>query len=252
MSIAPARAWALERNDRRLVFASGPDGAMFAETGAFGVTAHRHPVWKVVLSPHGLVETRLPGQHPITSAGVIVPPQFLHTAAASASYTALFLDPWRLRPELGLTCLDRAAVRRILAALDRSEAPGPGADLAAAGAELTALTGAAHPLDPRVAHAIAESTRADPPAAIGSIAADVGLSPPRLRALVRVSVGVPLVQLRTWARLRTAVAALHDGSVAAAAASSGFADQAHLARTARSLLGRTPASMGRPPAHQAR
>ncbi|MGW7522602.1 helix-turn-helix domain-containing protein [Streptomyces sp. NPDC054783] len=247
MSITAARTWALERNDRRLVFASDPNGAMFAETGAFSVSVHRHPVWKVVLSPGGLVETRLPGKRPVTSAGVIVPPLLVHTAGASSSYTALFLDPWKLPPDVGLIHLDRATVRRLLAALDQNAEPGPDADLAAAAVELTALTGPAQPLDPRVAHAIGESTRATPPAAIGSIAADVGLSATRLRALVRTSVGVPLVQLRTWARLRTAVATLPGTTVAAAAASAGFADQAHLARTARSLLGRTPASMGQPP-----
>ncbi|MFF0752873.1 helix-turn-helix domain-containing protein [Streptomyces sp. NPDC004267] len=247
MSIAPARGWALERNDRRLVFASGPSGAMFAETGPFSVTAHRHPVWKVVLSPDGLVGTRLPGKRPVTSAGVIVPPRLLHTAGASSSYTALFLDPWKLPADLGLTHLDRAAVRRILAALDPSAVPGPDADLAAAAVELGTLTGAVHRLDPRVTHAIGESTRDTPPAEIGSIADNVGLSPARLRALVRTSVGVPLVQLRMWARLRTAVAALPGTSVAAAAASAGFSDQAHLTRTARSLLGRTPTSMKQAP-----
>lgn len=231
------------------MFASDPNGAMFAETGAFSVTAHRHPVWKVVLSPDGLVGTGLSGKRPVTSAGVIVPPRLVHTASASSSYTALFLDPWKLPPDLGLAHLDRAAVRRVLAALGPDAVPGPDADLAAAAAavELNALTGAAHRLDPRVAHAIGECIRDTPPAEIGSIAADVGLSPARLRVLVRTSVGVPLVQLRMWARLRAAVAALPGSTVAAAAAAAGFADQAHLARTARSLLGRTPASMGQPP-----
>ncbi|WP_145881993.1 helix-turn-helix domain-containing protein [Streptomyces sp. BK340] len=77
--------------------------------------------------------------------------------------------------------------------------------------------------------------------------ADVGLSPPRLRALVHASVGVPLARLRQWARLRVAVAELPRESAASAAAVAGFADQAHFTRTARSLLGRTPASIGRSP-----
>ncbi|MER5541074.1 helix-turn-helix domain-containing protein [Streptomyces sp. NPDC002589] len=50
------------------------------------------------------------------------------------------------------------------------------------------------------------------------------------------------------ARLRVAVADLPRESAASAAAVAGFADQAHFTRTARSLLGRTPASIGRSPA----
>ncbi|TDC27609.1 AraC family transcriptional regulator [Streptomyces sp. 8K308] len=178
---------------------------------------------------------------------MIVSPQLAHTCAASSSYAALFVDPWTLRPGLGLTRLDRAATRRILAALGPAGLPGTGADLAAAKAELTDLAGGGYSLDPRAAHAVRESTRADPRAHIGAIAADVGLSPPRMRALVRTSVGIPLVRLRQWSRLRAAIADLPGESVAAAAASAGFSDQAHLARTARNLLGRSPASIGRAP-----
>jgi AraC-like DNA-binding protein len=75
------------------------------------------------------------------------------------------------------------------------------------------------------------------------IAAEVGLSPPRLRALVAREVGVPLVRLHAWARLRTAVAALPGAPGAHAAAAAGFADQAHFARTARRLLGRFPSTL---------
>ncbi|WP_280382553.1 helix-turn-helix domain-containing protein [Nocardia wallacei] len=60
---------------------------------------------------------------------------------------------------------------------------------------------------------------------------------------MRAEIGVPLASLRRWHRLRHAVMALPGGSVAAAAADAGFADQAHLARTARTMLGRSPTSL---------
>jgi AraC-like DNA-binding protein len=245
VKVASSRAWELEQNDRRLVFSSGPEATLFGETCAFSVTRHCHPAWKVVLPIGGHVEVGADGGRTIAAAGVIVPPQLAHTCAATSSYAALFIDPWLLRPEPGLTRLDKATARRIRAALGPSGIPATGADLAAAKAELIDLTGAGYPLDPRVAHAVRESTRADPHVDIGAIAADVGLSPPRMRALVRASVGIPLVRLRQWSRLRAAIAGLPGESVAAAAASAGFADQAHLARTARNLLGRAPASIGR-------
>ncbi|MET9343102.1 helix-turn-helix domain-containing protein [Nonomuraea sp. NPDC003804] len=93
-------------------------------------------------------------------------------------------------------------------------------------------------------HAMAADS---PELPIHAIAAEVGLSVPRLRALVRASVGIPLVRLRQWARLRAAVAQLACSSVASAAATAGFADQAHLARTARAMLGRTPVSLSTHP-----
>ncbi|MFI9256075.1 helix-turn-helix domain-containing protein [Streptomyces sp. NPDC053069] len=247
--VVPNRAWALERNDRRLHFASGPDATMFAESGPFHVTLHRHPAWKVVLPLGGHVEVGHGAGRTVAATGVIVPPQLAHTCAASAGYVALFLDPWVLCPGLGLARLGDRAARRILAALGHTGTPGPGpgrdSDLAAARAELLSFTGAGRPVDPRVTHAVQECTRAGSGVPVGSLAADVGLSPSRLRTLVHGSVGVPLTRLRQWARLRVAVADLPRESAASAAAVAGFADQAHFTRTARSLLGRTPASIGR-------
>ncbi|MTE22316.1 helix-turn-helix domain-containing protein [Streptomyces sp. TRM43335] len=218
---------------------------MFADTGASGVARHRHPAWKVVLSIGGRVEVDRYGGRPVVAPGVVVPPQLAHTCRATSAFVALFVDPWLLCPGPGVTRLDEPAVRRILAALGGVDAHGPRErpDFTEARAELTAVAGAGHVPDPRVLHALRRSVA---PGSLDAVAADVGLSAPRLRALVRASVGIPLVRLRQWARLRTAVACLPDGSAAAAAAA-GFADQPHLIRVARDLTGRTPASLRRPP-----
>ncbi len=176
-----------------------------------------------------------------------MPPQLAHTCAATSSYVALFVDPWLVHAGLGLVRLEARAVRRLLASLGSTGVDGPGAepDLNAFYDELIALTGAAPLLDARVAHAARATVRPGPGASLDAIAAEVGLSPSRLRALVRESVGIPLARLRQWGRLRGAIAELPGASVAAAAATAGFADQAHLTRTSRTLLGRTPASLGR-------
>lgn len=55
--------------------------------------------------------------------------------------------------------------------------------------------------------------------------------------------GIPLSTLRQWARLRDALTAPPGTPLAVAAADAGFADQAHLTRTARALVGRTPGSL---------
>ncbi|GIG23579.1 hypothetical protein Cch01nite_43030 [Cellulomonas chitinilytica] len=76
------------------------------------------------------------------------------------------------------------------------------------------------------------------------LAATVGLSPQRLRALARDQVGMPLARWRVWAQLRRAADALQAGEPPAqAAVTAGFADQAHLTRRMRDMMGLTPAAV---------
>jgi AraC-like DNA-binding protein len=243
--LAPSSAWTLERNDRRLLFAAGPEMALFGESAASHVTRHRHPVWKVVLPVDGLARIQGEGHRPTAAAGLIVPPELTHTCAVSSAYLALFVDPTLLHPGLGLVRLDTAMVRRLHAALglDPNDGSARTPDLAAAYTELVTRAAAAPSLDARVAHAVRRCTLPGHDLPIPAIAAEVGLSAARLRTLVRTSVGVPLARLRRWGRLRAAITVLPGRSVAAAAADAGFADQAHLTRTARGLLGRTPLSL---------
>ncbi|MFC8126235.1 helix-turn-helix domain-containing protein [Streptomyces sp. NPDC057302] len=241
------RAWVLEQNDRRTVFASGPEATMFAESRPFRVASHRLPAWKAVLPIGGHAELLQPGGPMVAAPGLIVPPQLAHACAATSPYLALFIDPWQLpsRPEPIL--LEADEVRRLLAALGATDSDGPGThvDLAAGYAELRALAGRPISLDPRVAHAVHLCTSHDPDLPVASIATEVGLSAVRLRALVRQDVGIALTRLRRWGRLRSAIAELPGSTAALAAATAGFADQAHLTRTARDFIGRTPASLRR-------
>ncbi|MFE5894752.1 helix-turn-helix domain-containing protein [Streptomyces sp. NPDC056462] len=245
--IRSPRAWALEQNDRRIVFASGTELTMFAESRPFRVAQHRLPAWKAVLPSGGHAELLQPGKPMVAAPGLIVPPQLAHTCAATSPYIALFIDSWLLPSCPGPIRLDTGEVRRLLAALGTTDSNGPGTcvDLAAGYAELQALAGCPTPLDPRVAHAVHLCTLRDTDMPITSIATEVGLSAARLRALVRQDVGIALTRLRRWGRLRTAIADLAGSSAALAAATAGFADQAHLTRTARDFLGRTPVSLRR-------
>lgn len=75
---------------------------------------------------------------------------------------------------------------------------------------------------------------------LAHLAAEVALSQSRLHRLAQDAFAIPLVQFRAWTRLRNAMFILDHRSPAIAAADADFADQAHLTRTARRLLGRTP------------
>lgn len=245
MMIRSPRAWELEQNDRRIVFASDTKATMFAESRPFRVSQHLLPAWKAVLPVGGHVELAQPGQHMTTAPGLIVPPQLAHVCAATSPYIALFVDSWLLPSGTGPIPLSTSKVRRLLAALGTAGADSPGTDvdLAAGYAELRAVTGSPTPLDPRVAHAVDVCTLRDPNTPLAAVAGEVGLSAPRLRALVQQDVGIALARLRRWGRLRAAIADLPTGPASLAAAMAGFADQAHLTRTARDFIGRTPASL---------
>jgi methylphosphotriester-DNA--protein-cysteine methyltransferase len=85
---------------------------------------------------------------------------------------------------------------------------------------------------------------ADSDIPLPKLAAQVGVSPQRLRALARQQLGMPLARWRVWSRLRRAAEALQDGwSLADAAIAAGFADQAHLTRQMREMMGLTPAEL---------
>ena len=55
---------------------------------------------------------------------------------------------------------------------------------------------------------------------------------------------MPLARWRVWTRLRRAAESLQSGrSLADAAIAAGFADQAHLTRQMREMMGLTPAAL---------
>ncbi|MCV7382617.1 AraC family transcriptional regulator [Mycolicibacter longobardus] len=94
-------------------------------------------------------------------------------------------------------------------------------------------------LDPRLVTALA--MLADNSVPMPSLAAAIGVSPQRLRALARRELGMPLTRWRVWSRLRRAVEALQSGKpLAEAAVAAGFADQAHFTRQMREMMGLTP------------
>ena len=76
---------------------------------------------------------------------------------------------------------------------------------------------------------------------IGALSARVHLSPSRFAHLFKKVVGVPVRRYVLWLKLRRALdLALAGDSLTTAALSAGFADSAHVSRSARSMLGVAP------------
>ncbi|WP_280359196.1 helix-turn-helix domain-containing protein [Nocardia otitidiscaviarum] len=236
--------WWLERNDRRILFARHGTTALFADTGTAAVSEHGHPAWKLVLPVRGeRVEVYSRSGGRLDAPAVLVPPRWRHRSRVENGYVGLFLDAHTLPPHSGPIAVTRCAADRLRAALAIGPDVDSPPDLPAARAELLRMYGPATSPDPRITLALAHF---DDTTTLTDLAREVGLSAPRLRALVQERVGVPLATLRRWYRLRNALTALRGGTIADAAADAGFADHAHLARTARDMLGRSPSSLTRP------
>lgn len=197
------------------------------------MTAHAHPVWKVVLSPSGV----LVGGHNI-GVGALLPPEQRHDCAALGPYVAMFLPPSVLdRPDrmpVGPVPIGASTTDALLA-LARAEM----LDVEEVTGRLGARGGVVR--DERAAIAEHLSAFAD----VTVIAAQLGISTARLRVLARRELGVSINRLRGWGRLRRAVSLICRGHqrISDIAAETGFADHPHLGRSCRQQLGRTPSSL---------
>jgi AraC-like DNA-binding protein len=200
---------------------------------------HAHPAWTLLVPIDGgtvtVVSAETVRAH---NDGVLIAPQHQYRAATDGPHVAVYVNAFmaaraeQRRPRL----VRAAAARRMLDALALES----GVDLAATIAELDPLLQRPRSMDSRLDFAIdalPETNRLD------VLAAEIGVSPSRLRALALDTIGVPLTQLRLWSRLARATARLPYGPTADAAATAGFADQSHFTRTARRFLGRTPVEL---------
>jgi AraC-like DNA-binding protein len=190
-------------------------------------TTHRHAAFQLAIAPRGEVAVVDEAGNYHRAVAVLVPPMTRHRMLATADLLTYFVDPHG-------AFADRLRARRPAGV---TTAP----DLRDLRAEdITA--GVSPALDPRLVAAL--DTLWDRSVPMPALAAAVGLSPQRLRALARHQVGLPLTRWRVWARLRRAAEALRAGEpLSTAAITAGFADQAHLTRTMREMMGLTPAAV---------
>jgi len=98
------------------------------------------------------------------------------------------------------------------------------------------------PSDPRVLAAVEYiRQKVDQPVSLPEVARAANLSPERFRHLFVQETGMPLRTYVLWRRLLHVWTLLMNGeSLSAAAHAAGFADSAHLSRTARTMFGLPP------------
>jgi AraC-like DNA-binding protein len=234
-------AWRLERSLGQVSFTRCAELSVFSETKSARISApHAHPAWTFLLPIDGGTVTVVAGDTVrVHNEGVLLPPQSQYRAATDGPHVAVYANAWRwARPEsLRPRRLGGGSARRVLDALNIDN----GTDLSATIAELTPLVGRVGAIDSRLAFVVESLPTAE---RLDVLASEVGISPSRLRSIAHQQIGVPLAQLRLWSRLARAILWLpYRPTAAAAASAAGFADQAHLTRTARRFLGRTPGDL---------
>jgi AraC-like DNA-binding protein len=194
---------------------------------ATGGTAHRHAAFQVAIAVRG--EVGIVDSSGVRHRGValVVAPMVRHRMLAGTALLTFFVEPHcafadQLRERYG----DGVTVAGELRGLREEE---------------VLLSRPSRALDPRLVEAMELVTGRG--RSMPDVAAQVGLSPQRLRALARQQLGMPLARWRVWVRLRRTAEALREGqSLADAAIVGGFADQAHLTRWMREMMGLTPAA----------
>jgi AraC-like DNA-binding protein len=210
-------------------FAIGEGYAVYRGPTTSG-TLHRHAAFQIVIGKRAGVAVVDASRIRHESVALVVPPMELHCLSASPDVLTYFVEPHcafadglRERHGVGIT------VAPELHALTED-------DIRQVGVRSTSQ------LDVRLVQALNALDSSNIPLPI--LAAEVGLSAQRLRALARSQLGMPLSRWRVWTRLRRVAEALQAGrSLADAASIAGFADQAHLTRQMREMMGLTPATV---------
>ncbi|MFE0151441.1 helix-turn-helix transcriptional regulator [Nonomuraea sp. NPDC059007] len=225
--------------------------------------AHRHAAFQIAIAVEGEVSMLDAARTRHRAAALVVPPMVGHRILAVDNLLTFFVEPHcafadrlRARGGTGITAaadlrglreqdvrgggahpsgkLDPRLVAAMRALSDQGMTPAP----AAAGRDGWPGAPGALPV------AAGPEGGACVPGSMPALAAEVGLSPQRLRALARRELGMPLSRWRIWVRLRRAAEAMRAGqSPADAAITGGFADQAHFTRRLREMMGLTPAAV---------
>lgn len=186
--------------------------------------------------------------------GFVIPPDTAHAFAASpdGSHRVVALTPGNLPPWRAAVIRDSAWVAAFDALFAAAEAdrPGTASLIPALLMETNRLAPRAARPGPmprplRAARRLA-GERLDEDVDLRALGRQAGLSPFHLHRLYRRAYGLTPAEHRLEARLRLARRLILSGvAIAEAAATAGFADQSHLTRAFRKLMGTSPGRWAR-------
>ena len=240
-------------------FAAWSGGGAFIGQGGGSapIAPHAHYAIQIAIGmPSGLRVQFGRGGEWQPCAAALVPSRVTHTIdVAQCSLSAvIFVEPETtegraLSARLGRTpqCIDTSALERPMGCLEeawRVEQTPRAVERAcrALVRELAGTATASEPSDARVLSAIAHIVaRIDDAPSLEEVARLVHLSPSRFRHLFVAETGMPMRTYVLWRRLLHVWSLLMSGATLTSAAhAAGFADSAHLSRTARTMFGLPP------------
>jgi AraC family transcriptional regulator len=227
--------------------------------GGGPIDPHSHYAIQLVIgAPSGLrVREGQDGEWHSCSAA-LMPSRLTHTIDVNACEwsAVLFIEPEtaegkalsaRLQNELEELDGDALApaVRRLAQAWRVEQDHGAVSAACVALVQEISRTAPRVPSDPRVLAAVEYiRQRVDQPITLADVAKVTHLSPGRFRHLFVEETGMPLRAYVLWRRLLHVWALLAEGeTLTTAAHGAGFADSAHLSRTARTMFGLPPSAL---------
>jgi len=234
----------------------GNEVASIAMGGGAPIDPHSHyAIQLAIAAPAGLRVQfgRLGDWH--RCAAVLVPSRATHTIDVNDCdmSVVLFIEPETQEGKAltarlggGFELLDATAVAGAMSRLDRAWRH-EGSDEAVRAVCMQLVhevsgTASREPSDARVLAAIEYiHQRVDQPVSLSEVAGAAKLSPERFRHLFVEQTGMPLRTYVLWRRLLHVWTLLMKGeTLSGAAHAAGFADAAHLSRTARTMFGLAP------------
>jgi AraC family transcriptional regulator len=220
------------------------------------IAPHAHYAIQLVIGvPSGLRVQFGPRGEWQPCAAALIPSRATHSIDVTACdlSVVLFIEPetpegkaLTARLQDALELLDADTVATAAARLEHAWRIERSHDaVKAAGMQLVqdvSRTAPREPSDPRVLAAVETiRQRVDQPVSLAELAKAAQLSPERFRHLFVEQTGMPLRTYLLWRRLLHVWTLLMDGeTLSGAAHAAGFADSAHLSRTARTMFGLPP------------
>ncbi|UBU13967.1 helix-turn-helix domain-containing protein [Nonomuraea gerenzanensis] len=191
---------------------------------------HRHAAFQVVIGVRGDVTVEDASGMPYRGGALVVAPMVGHRLLANEAVRTFFVEPHSaFADRLRVRCGDGIRSAPEMTGLLEED---------------VRVGGASGELDGRLLLAMRRMTEEG--MSMVDLAAEVGLSSPRLRALARRQLGMPLTRWRIWQRLARSAEVLREGgALSGAAFAGGFADQAHFSREMRRMMGLTPSEVVR-------
>ena len=240
-------------------FAAWSGGGVFIGRGggSAAIAPHSHYAIQIAIGmPSGMrVQFGRCGEWELCAAALI-PSRATHSIDVTecGSSAVIFVEPETaegraLSARLGGTpqCIDTSALESSAARLEeawRMDQTSQAVERAcrALVRELAGTAAAPEPSDTRVLSAIAHIVaRIDDAPSLEEVASLVNLSPSRFRHLFVAETGMPMRTYVLWRRLLHVWSLLMRGeTLTSAAHAAGFADSAHLSRTARAMFGLPP------------